>query len=149
MQAAELGARLQAELGHHQLVTVAVEGQRVGPAAQPVQREHQHRAHAFAELVRGQERRELGDHVAASSEDEIRVGFGFQPEHAPLGELLGRTPDQGRLHVGERRTAQSASAAANSSDAAAGCPAADASPARVVSVSNSARSRSTAARRNM
>lgn len=54
MQGTQRRAGFQAQLSHHELMPLAVDSQRVGAAAEPVQGQHQYGAHPFPERVGGQ-----------------------------------------------------------------------------------------------
>ena len=86
LELAELGAGVDAELLDERLARGAVGGERVGLAARAVEREHELRARALAQGLRGDERLELGDELGMTSEREISLDPLLERDGAQLLE---------------------------------------------------------------
>ena len=101
MQAAQLGAGFQAHLRDHDPVPRPVDVERIRPAAQPVQRQHELAPQQLTQRHLGQPGGQLGhDHLRAP-EREIRLGLGLDGQHAAFRQRAGGRPEDGRDGIRE------------------------------------------------
>jgi hypothetical protein len=101
MQAAQLGAGFQADLRDHDPVPRPVDVERIRPAAQPVQRQHELAPQQLTQRRLHQPGGQLGhDHLRAP-EREIRLGLGLDGQHAAFRQRAGGRPEGGRDGIRE------------------------------------------------
>ena len=74
MQVAQLGARLDGQVGGQEVAHLAVGAQRIGLAAGAVQRQHPLQPEPLAERMGSGERLQLGDEIAVPAAGQQRLG---------------------------------------------------------------------------
>ncbi len=101
LQLAQFGAGVDAQLVRQQASGVGVHRQCLRLPAAAVQRQHQQLAQAFAQRVRGRQRRQLRDRLRVTAPFEVQVQPGLQELEPPLLQT-----DALRLRVGARHPGQ-------------------------------------------